>query len=246
MGLDMYLYENSRIKKELEEKIKEKTFNWNDPTLGMLKDSYTITITREGNKRPIPEAILKVATKIYIKQEEFVVADVLKAYKPEVTIDDLDDIECSQNDNGSYEFQIYITGKKNPETIFMSQEDAKRFTVQTTDTAYVYTSNEVVYWRKANQIRQWFVDNLSEQVENCEDSTVTKENLEKLISDCEMVLKNKDNAKEIIPTASGFFFGSTEYDEYYFSDIEYTLEKMKNLIIRIDWENESLYYTEWW
>ena len=25
MGLDMYLYENSRIKKELEEKIKEKT-----------------------------------------------------------------------------------------------------------------------------------------------------------------------------------------------------------------------------
>ena len=79
-----------------------------------------------------------------------------------------------------------------------------------------------------------------------EGSTFTKENLEKLISDCEMVLKNKDNAKEIIPTASGFFFGSTEYDEYYFSDIEYTLEKMKNLINQIDWENESLYYTEWW
>jgi len=39
------------------------------------------------------------------------------------------------------------------------------------------------------------------------------------------LLKDKDveKAKEILPTQNGVFFGSLEYDKYYWSDLEHTL-----------------------
>lgn len=36
------------------------------------------------------------------------------------------------------------------------------------------------------------------------------------------VLDDHSLASELLPTQSGFFFGGTEYDEYYFLDLDYT------------------------
>ena len=44
------------------------------------------------------------------------------------------------------------------------------------------------------------------------------------IDNVQEVLANKEKAEEILPTQEGFFFGSTEYDEYLFEDIERTIE----------------------
>lgn len=48
---------------------------------------------------------------------------------------------------------------------------------------------EVCYWRKANQIHKWFVDNVQDGVDDCDYYEVTKEDIEKLLNVCKEVLE---------------------------------------------------------
>lgn len=82
------------------------------------------------------------------------------------------------------------------------------------------------YWRKANHIHAWFVANVQKGVDDCGDYDVSQEQLEKLLSDCKAVLASKGKkevAEEVMPTKGGFFFGGTDYDEYYYKDCEETI-----------------------
>ena len=105
---------------------------------------------------------------------------------------------------------------------------------------------QVMYWRKANQVRKWFSENLELGVENCEFSYVTKQNLEDLIAKCEMVLKCHDLAHALLPTSSGFFFGSMGYDDWYFMQLEDTVTGLKKVIAETAWETQVVAYYEWW
>ena len=115
------------------------------------------------------------------------------------------------------------------------------------------TGIELKYWRKANQIRRWFVDHIDEfdVDDNLEQYDVSKELLEELKKDIEYVLSGEtederlDRAYETIPTSSGFFFGDTSYDEYYFDNLRYTLESLEEILD--EWQDwYEVYYTEWW
>lgn len=94
-------------------------------------------------------------------------------------------------------------------------------------------SISVGYWRKANAIHQWFVDNCQDGVDDCGSYSVSREKLEELKRVCEFVTKVKvvintdESARKMLPTQSGFFFGGTEYDEYYYSDLTDTIEIAK-------------------
>lgn len=125
-----------------------------------------------------------------------------------------------------------------------------------------YIIEEVGYWRKANQIHKWFVDNVvSSQDWNGESVYVSFEQLKELLETCKKVLKasklikgkikngstwtrekgHVDNiedgkvikdpkvAQELLPTEEGFFFGSTDYDEYYLADITDTIKILGDL-----------------
>ena len=107
---------------------------------------------------------------------------------------------------------------------------------------------EVAYWRKANQIREWFINHLDgfEYDDNGEYYAVTEEILEELIDDCQKVLDDNDLAEEILPTSSGFFFGSTEYDEWYFEQLKTTIEQVNVVLATTDWNSEVVVYTESW
>lgn len=88
----------------------------------------------------------------------------------------------------------------------------------------VRTATEIGYWRKANSIHKWFVDNVQDGIDNCQPHTLAKETLMELKELCEEVLENPEKADELLPTQSGFFFGPTEYDEWYFQDMKDTIE----------------------
>ena len=106
---------------------------------------------------------------------------------------------------------------------------------------------EVLYWRKANQIRNWIVNHTElEEDDNLRAVELSKDVLEDLKNDCELVLENHDKAEEIMPTCSGFFFGSTEYDEYYFDILKYTTEKIEIILNTTDFETEVIEYEDWW
>ena len=43
-------------------------------------------------------------------------------------------------------------------------------------------------------------------------------------------ISNPEICEKLLPTEDGYFFGSTEYDEYYMQDIEYTIKLLEELL----------------
>jgi hypothetical protein len=56
---------------------------------------------------------------------------------------------------------------------------------------------------------------------------VEKEDVDDIIDRCEQVLEDHSLAPELLPTQSGFFFGGTDYNDYYFEDVEDCLRQMR-------------------
>lgn len=107
-----------------------------------------------------------------------------------------------------------------------------------------YVTVEVGYWRKANAIHKWFVNNVQRGVDDCGNYYVSRDHLNELQQLCERVLAFRHLAVEQLPTANGFFFGSTEYDEYYFNDVEKTLDIINRaLTLPTQWSFE--YHSSW-
>lgn len=88
---------------------------------------------------------------------------------------------------------------------------------------------EIGYWRKANAIHKWFVDNIQDGNDDCGTYYVFIEKLMELKNLCEQVLANHSKANELLPTTEGCFFGNTDYGELYFKQLEDTIEIINNI-----------------
>lgn len=137
--------------------------------------------------------------------------------------------------------------------------------------------SDIGYWRKANQIHNWFVTNVQDGEDDCGEYEVSKEQLEELLDICREVLaaselvdgkiqngwRIKNGVEEpiiedgktiadpsvaelLLPTSSGFFFGGTNYDEYYYDDIEHTIEILESTLRDVDFEHEIVFYSSSW
>lgn len=107
-------------------------------------------------------------------------------------------------------------------------------------------NDELIYWRKANQIFKWFEDHCANgEIENCVPVPVTEYDLLQLLEDINAVLNDNSRAPELLPTQEGFFFGDTVYDEWYFKKLEYTRDKIESLLNEITEETE-LEFVAWW
>ena len=91
-----------------------------------------------------------------------------------------------------------------------------------------------VYWRKANHIHNWFVTYIQNGQDDCQLYEVKTEDLKRLIRDCEEVLECKSYAEEILPTQGGFFFGTTDYGDWYWEETEKTAKELKRNIFRLN------------
>lgn len=113
-----------------------------------------------------------------------------------------------------------------------------------------YIEEEVGYWRKANHIHKWFVDNVQDGVDDCGDYYVSEEKLQELLTACKNVVNKPELAASELPTQSGFFFGGTEYDDYYIEDCKNTIEIIEGLLKEKDPEkdyiNGEIYYHSSW
>ena len=114
----------------------------------------------------------------------------------------------------------------------------------TKDLPHIYLEVSVGYWRKQNAIHQWFVDNCQNGEDDCRTSYVSRDQLQELKSLCEGIIKNPSLASEDLPTSEGFFFGSTEYDDWYFEGLAETIEIVDRCLEMPDeWEFE--YHSSW-
>lgn len=115
-----------------------------------------------------------------------------------------------------------------------------------------WLSFEVGYWRKANQIHHWFVENVQDGEDDCKEYRVTYDQLRQLHDLCEQILEEPNEkkrlklAKDLLPTQEGFFFGTTDYDEYYFEELKDTVEILENLFKEEDAEEADYVYSSSW
>lgn len=228
MGLDMYL---GRYHKTTLEKT---TFNAEESeTLRDFDNSYEIF-------KECPKPFINIATEIKLINEYYDMKKISETFANGETLT-IGSYGCGKIGFRNYEKDIKLDLDAN-----MIHKD---YILQKEETSYVVEGDyEVAYWRKANQIRQWFVNHIEEfnSDDNCEYYKITKELLVELITDCKAVLNNHDLATELIPTSSGFYFGSTEYDEWYYKDLEDTIKMCEDVIETTDWDNEVVVYTESW
>ena len=105
--------------------------------------------------------------------------------------------------------------------------------------------NNIGYFRKVNFLVSFF-EEYGYNRDNQEGIEVYKDTILDLLDRCNKVLEDNSKAKGLLPTAEGFFFGSTEYDEYYMQDIEDTIEIIKNVLATTDFETQMLAYCSSW
>ena len=107
-----------------------------------------------------------------------------------------------------------------------------------------YLEFEIIDWRKVNHIHKWFVDNCQDGIDDCSIAFVPTDKLKELVDLCKYVLKDKEKAEELLPTQEGFFFGSTEYDQYYFESIHETADAIQKALKEHP-DDEYIYYSSW-
>lgn len=138
-----------------------------------------------------------------------------------------------------------------------------------------YVEEEYGYWRKANAIHSWFVQNVQGGDDNCASYYVSREKLVELLGLVEGVLSQvklvpgkvhngtqyKDGKKteiwengkvidkpeichELLPCAEGFFFGGTDYDQWYYEDLVET-KKILTEALKSEDDGHFEYQSSW-
>lgn len=104
----------------------------------------------------------------------------------------------------------------------------------------------VAYWRKANQVHAWFVSNCADGVDDCRQMYVTREQLTELLELCRQVKEGgQEVAEELLPPQQGFFFGSYDIDEWYWQDIDNTIEQLAEVLADTPEDWDFIYQASW-
>lgn len=101
---------------------------------------------------------------------------------------------------------------------------------------------EVAYFRKVNFLVKYF-----QYEENCSLKKLFIPKVQLLLDYCVKVLgdRSEETSKKLLPTQGGFFFGSTEYDQWYYEDVERVYEIFKEILDDLS-DDEDLFMYCWW
>lgn len=108
-------------------------------------------------------------------------------------------------------------------------------------------SVDAMYWRKANAIHGWFVENCQGGVDECQETYIPREKLVKLRDLCQSILNDPDGIRDDdLDPVEGFFFGSTEKDEWYLQDLKNTVEGITSALESLPEDQYEFYYQASW
>jgi hypothetical protein len=176
---------------------------------------------------------------------------------------------------------MYLTAKVSTKN--WSFEPENNFNVKVTNNGIPLKLPEITgvtvnvgYWRKANAIHGWFVDNCQNGIDECQKTHVSMDRLLDLKDACQKTLDSLENTpkgtkeyiygysngepmtttKEVylmdevaeteLPPTEGFFFGTSDIDEWYIQDLKDTLEIIKECEeLTKDNEVEFYYQSSW-
>jgi hypothetical protein len=104
---------------------------------------------------------------------------------------------------------------------------------------------QIGYWRKANHIHKWMVDNVQDGKDDCKYYSFYSDQRSALRAVCEAVLADHTKAPSMLPTQSGFFYGDSQYGEWYFHDVQKTIGILDRCD-SLDDESWEFEYTSSW
>lgn len=132
-------------------------------------------------------------------------------------------------------------------------------------------SFEAGYWRKHNALHAYFVDRIQNGKDDCKEYYVDREILQEIIDKSKKDMEyldslkfhNSEEQKDILTggtfsyriyedvdesklnfqTQEGFFFGSTDYDEYFYKDLQDTINQLEEALKNKDGD---FYYQSSW
>ena len=117
---------------------------------------------------------------------------------------------------------------------------------------------DIGYWRKANAIHNFFVQECQNGVDECQLSIVKKTHLKDLLKRCKRamslkdiylndgIIKDGEGIETFLPTQGGFFFGGTEFNEWYFNDVEETIDLITKVLKETDFDKQVIFYRASW
>lgn len=175
--------------------------------------------------------------------------DVIEKYLDEQMIAELDN-----PDDPSIYVSGWTYGGKQPHPLYLElaqrlgvtpHDGSPHFLLYRDHSAGYLIQPLLMYWRKVNAVHRWFVENCQGGIDECQKSPVHPEALMDLLERCENVAADHDKAAELLPSQAGFFFGSVEYDDWYFSDIEATAKELKTQIAQCPSGTKFYYVASW-
>ncbi len=134
-----------------------------------------------------------------------------------------------------------------PEAVYPKFNDLMEITQMNNVATDVYgASVEVVcvYWRKANQIHKWFVDNVQGGEDNCGEYYVSQEKLKELLDLVKRTLAERNPT--LLSPQGGFFFGGTDIDEWYWRGLENTKAELERVFALPQLSDLSFSYSSSW
>ena len=123
-----------------------------------------------------------------------------------------------------------------------AREDIKPYRI-------AYIVEQIGYWRKFNALHGWFVENCGGGVDECQQIEVSAHDLRVLLEtlrEVKRAIEDKDSKTIgiLLPPVGGFFFGSTEIDEYYKERVNETIAIIEEAVN--EGEGEEFYYQASW
>lgn len=100
-------------------------------------------------------------------------------------------------------------------------------------------------FRKRNWLMPFVENSIGSEVENCEPYELSKETMLDLLERIDNVLADHILAEELLPTQGGFFFGSTEYGDHYFMQLQDAKERLEEDVKSMD-DDDSATFWSWW
>lgn len=109
----------------------------------------------------------------------------------------------------------------------------------------IKTSKSEKYFRKVNFLIPFVQSKNGGSLQDCEIVKLTKADLVELVDRCKEVLADHTKAETLLPTRAGFFFGGTDYDEWYFQDVQQVRDDVSDLLSTMTGRMKAS-FSAWW
>jgi hypothetical protein len=169
------------------------------------------------------------------------------------------DLDPFEHETGIY-LDRWDPSKRAPADAIVNAADLMPFTTEHScggllrwEDGKVAVEVTTIYWRKANAVHGWFVDNCQDGVDDCGTYPVDGEQLARLRSVCLDALAayaegDAEKAGEIMSPRAGFFFGGTDVDQWWVEDLRHTaseIDRVINLAASTPGRIDFAYHSSW-